>query len=347
MVILLDAMGGDNAPEATIKGAVKASKEISGDIVLIGDENVIKSKLKEYYGKEDIKEVAQNIRIKHCTEQIEMVDTPTVAIKHKKDSSMVVGFRMLNEGEGDVFISAGNSGALLTGATLLVGRIKGMDRPAIAAMLPSDGIKGLLLMDAGANTNCKPINLLQFAQMASIYLKNTFGVENPRIGLLNIGTEETKGNDLCKESYKLLKEKAEEYNINFVGNVEPRDCFQGEVDALICDGFSGNVLLKSVEGIGRFIKKSLTDSLKKNIFTKLAAIPTLPAINSFKAKADYKSYGGAPFLGVKKPVIKAHGSSDELVFYYTIKQAEEFVKGNSVNKMIEAVESQRKQEITE
>ena len=347
MIILLDAMGGDNAPDATIKGAVRASKEIDGEIVLIGNERIIKSKLKEFYGKENINEVASNVKIRHCEEQIEMEDTPTVAIKHKKDSSMVVGFKMLNDGEGDVFISAGNSGALLTGATLLVGRIRGMDRPAIAAMLPSDGIKGLLLIDAGANTNCKPLNLLQFAQMASIYLKNTFGIEKPRIGLLNIGTEETKGNDLCKESYQLLKEKSEEYNINFVGNVEPRDCFLGEVDALVCDGFTGNVLLKSVEGIGRFVKKSLMDSLMKNVLTTIAAVPSLPAINTFKKKADYKSYGGAPFLGVKKPVIKAHGSSDDLVFYYTIKQAEDFVKGNSVNKMIEEVEKQREKESNE
>ena len=344
MIILLDAMGGDNAPDATIKGAIRASKELNGEIILIGNENIIKSKLKQFYGKDDIKDIASNVKIKNATEQIDMEDTPTIAIKHKKDSSMVVGFKMLNNGEGDVFISAGNSGALLTGATLLVGRIKGMDRPAIAAMLPSDGIKGLLLIDAGANTNCKPLNLLQFAQMASIYLKNTFGIEKPRIGLLNIGTEETKGNDLCKESYKLLKEKSEEYNINFVGNVEPRDCFLGEVDALVCDGFTGNILLKSVEGIGRFVKKSLTDSLKKNILTSIAAVPSLPAINSFKQKADYKSYGGAPFLGVKKPVIKAHGSSDDLVFYYTLKQAEEFVKGNSVNKMIEEVEKLKNSE---
>ena len=207
------------------------------------------------------------------------------------------------------------------------------------------GIKGLLLIDAGANTNCKPLNLLQFAQMASIYLKNTFGIEKPRIGLLNIGTEETKGNDLCKEAYQLLKEKSDEYNINFVGNVEPRDCFLGEVDALVCDGFTGNVLLKSVEGIGRFVKKTLMESLMKNVLTTIAAVPSLPAINSFKKKADYKSYGGAPFLGVKKPVIKAHGSSDELVFYYTIKQAEEFVKGNSVNKMIQEVEKQRENQL--
>lgn len=333
MIILLDAMGGDNAPDATIRGAVLAAKEISSQIVLIGDEKVIREKTREFYGKDNISDVSKNIVVKHASEQILMEDTPTIAIKHKKDSSMVVGFNMLKAEEGDVFVSAGNSGALLTGATLLVGRIKGVDRPAIAAMLPADGTKGLLLMDAGANTNCKPINLLQFAQMSTIYLRNTFGIERPKIGLLNIGTEETKGNDLTKESYKLLKEKAEEYDVNFVGNVEPRDCFLGEIDSLICDGFTGNVLLKSVEGIGKFVKKTLTDSLTKNIFRTVCAAPSLPAINEFKRKADYKVYGGAPFLGVKRPVLKAHGSSDDLVFYYTIKQAEEFAKGNSVEKM--------------
>lgn len=333
MIILLDAMGGDNAPDATIRGAVLAGKEISSQIVLIGDEKVIREKTREFYGKDNISDVSKNIVVKHASEQILMEDTPTIAIKHKKDSSMVVGFNMLKAEEGDVFVSAGNSGALLTGATLLVGRIKGVDRPAIAAMLPADGTKGLLLMDAGANTNCKPINLLQFAQMSTIYLRNTFGIERPKIGLLNIGTEETKGNDLTKESYKLLKEKAEEYDVNFVGNVEPRDCFLGEIDSLICDGFTGNVLLKSVEGIGKFVKKTLTDSLTKNIFRTVCAAPSLPAINEFKRKADYKVYGGAPFLGVKRPVLKAHGSSDDLVFYYTIKQAEEFAKGNSVEKM--------------
>ena len=216
MIILLDAMGGDNAPNATIKGAVLAAKEINAKICLIGNKDIINEKVKEFYGKDDISKVASNIYIKHTTDQIEMEDVPTMAIKHKKDSSMVVGFNMLKNDEGDVFISAGNSGALLTGATLLVGRIKGIDRPAIAAMLPSNGIKGLLLMDAGANTNCKPLNLLQFAQMSSIYVHETFEVEKPKIGLLNIGTEETKGNDLTKETYKLLKEKSVEYNINFV-----------------------------------------------------------------------------------------------------------------------------------
>ena len=236
MVILLDAMGGDNAPDATIKGAVKAIDQIKAKLILIGNEDIIKSKIKEFYNK-DISEISDRLEIRNATETIEMEDIPTQAIKRKKDSSMVVGFNMLKTGEGDVFISAGNSGALLTGATLLVGRIKGVDRPALAGILPAYKSR-LVLMDCGSNTNCKPVNLLQFAQMSSIYLKTTLGVENPRVGLLNIGTEETKGNELTKESYKLLKEKSEELGINFIGNVEGRDAFSGSVDIVVTDGFT-------------------------------------------------------------------------------------------------------------
>ena len=209
MKILLDAMGGDNAPDANIKGAVNSINKVKAEVVLIGKEDVIRSKIKEFYGKE-IEEISDRLKIKNATETIEMEDQPTVAIRHKKDSSMVVGFRMLKEGEGEVFISAGNSGALLTGATLIVGRIKGIDRPALAGILPAYKSQ-LLLIDAGSNTNCKPINLLQFAQMSSIYLKNTYGIKSPAIGLLNIGTEETKGNDLVKESYALLKENSDKF----------------------------------------------------------------------------------------------------------------------------------------
>ena len=336
MKILLDAMGGDNAPDATIKGAVKAIDQIEAEVILIGDENIIRSKVKEFYNKE-LEEISDRLSIKHTTEQIEMEDIPTHAIKHKKDSSMVVGFRMLKEGEGDVFISAGNSGALLTGATLLVGRIKGIDRPALGGILPAYHSR-LLLMDAGANTNCKPINLLQFAQMSSIYLRNTFGIERPAIGLLNIGTEETKGNELMKESYKLLKERSEELNINFIGNVEGRDAFSGKVDAIVTDGFTGNIFLKAVEGLGKLVKVSLKENFLKNIFTKIAAIPSLPAIKGLRKSMDYKSYGGALFLGVKKPVVKAHGSSDDELFEFTIKQAETFVKNKAVDKLIEEFE---------
>lgn len=344
MIILLDAMGGDNAPEATIKGAVNAINQVEAEVVLVGNKDVINNKVKEYYGKEDISEISSRLRIHHTTETIEMEDTPTVAIKHKKDSSMVVGFNLLKEGKGDVFISAGNSGALLTGATLLVGRIKGIDRPALAGILPAYKSK-LLLMDCGSNTNCKPINLLQFAQMSSIYLNSTFHIENPAIGLLNIGTEETKGNELVKESYRLLKENAEKLNINFVGNVEGRDAFSGKIDAIITDGFTGNVFLKAVEGLGKLVKKSLSDSLKKNFLSMIASLPALPAIKRFAGMVDYKEYGGALFLGVKKPVVKAHGSSDAKLFEFTIKQAEQFVKNKAVEKLTEAFEKP-KEEVT-
>ena len=337
MRILLDAMGGDNAPDANIKGAVKAINQVKAEVVLIGKEDVIRTKIKEFYGKE-IEEISDRLKIRNATEEIEMEDKPTIAIKKKKDSSMVVGFRMLKEGEGDVFISAGNSGALLTGATLLVGRIKGIDRPALAGILPAYKSQ-LLLIDAGSNTNCKPINLLQFAQMSSIYLHNTYGIERPAIGLLNIGTEETKGNELTRESYQLLKEKSEELNINFVGNVEGRDAFSGKIDAIVTDGFTGNVFLKTTEGLGKFVKRTLNESFKKSIWSKIGAIPSLPAINRLKKSMDYKSYGGALFLGVKKPVVKAHGSSDEILFEFTIKQAEKFVENKAVEKMIEEFEN--------
>ena len=342
MKILLDAMGGDNAPDANIKGAVEAINKVKAEVVLIGKEDVIRSKVKEFYGKE-LEEISDRLKVKNASETIEMEDQPTVAIRHKKDSSMVVGFKMLKEGEGDVFISAGNSGALLTGATLIVGRIKGIDRPALAGILPAYNSQ-LLLIDAGSNTNCKPINLLQFAQMSSIYLKNTYGIKAPAIGLLNIGTEETKGNDLVKESYNLLKENSEKLGINFVGNVEGRDAFSGKIDAIVTDGFTGNVFLKTTEGLGKFVKRTLTESLTHNLLSKILAIPALPSIKKFSKTMDYKSYGGALFLGVKKPVVKAHGSSDELLFQYTIIQAEKFVENKAVDKMIEEFEKQRNEE---
>ena len=342
MKILVDAMGGDNAPDAVIKGVAGAINEIKAEIILIGQEAVINTRAKELLGK-SLAEISDRISVYNAKEIIEMEDIPTQAIKQKKDSSMVVGFNLLKEGKGDVFISAGNSGALLTGATLLVGRIKGIDRPALAGILPAYHGR-LVLMDCGANTNCKPLNLLQFAQMASIYMHNTLGIEKPKIGLVNIGTEETKGNDLVKHSYQLLKKYSEELNINFIGNVEGREAFLGEVDVVIADGFTGNVFLKSVEGLGKFVKKSLSESLKSNILTKIAAIPSLPAMKKFAKTMDYKEYGGALFLGVQKPVVKAHGSSDEKLFKYTIKQAEQFVEHKAVDDLIEVYESELNKE---
>ena len=339
MRILLDAMGGDNAPDAVIRGVVKAINEIESDVVLIGKEEILKSRIKELYGKDDIKEISEKLSIYNATDTIEMEDIPTVAIKKKKDSSMVVGFNLLKEEKGDVFVSAGNSGALLTGATLLVGRIRGIDRPVLAPMLPSYK-KSVMLADAGANTNCKPINLIQFAQMATIYLKNTYNIKDPKIGLLNIGTEETKGNELVRNSYQLLKKYSKDLNINFIGNIEGRDAFLGNIDVVIADGFTGNVFLKSVEGIGKFVKKSLKESLLHNIWSKLGSLPALPAIKRFSKTVDYKEYGGALFLGVQKPVVKAHGSSDEKLFKFTIKQAEQFVKNKAVDQLTEIYESE-------
>ena len=199
-------------------------------------------------------------------------------------------------------------------------------------------------MDCGANTNCKPINLLQFAQMSSIYMHNTVGIDKPKIGLLNIGTEETKGNDLVKNSYQLLKKYSKDLNINFIGNIEGREAFLGGVDVVIADGFTGNVFLKAVEGLGKFVKKSLKESMSQNILSKLAAIPSLPAIKRFSKTMDYKEYGGALFLGVQKPVVKAHGSSDEKLFKYTIKQAEQFVKNKAVDQLAEVYQSELNKE---
>ena len=301
MKILLDAMGGDNAPDANIKGAVKAIDQINAEVILIGKEEVIRNKIKEFYGK-TIEEISPRLKIQDATETIEMEDIPTVAIKRKKDSSMVVGFKMLKQDEGDVFISAGNSGALLTGATLLVGRIKGIDRPALAGILPAYKSRLVLI----------------------------------------IGTEETKGNELVRETYKLLKEKSEELNINFIGNVEGRDAFSGNVDAIVTDGFTGNVFLKTAEGLGKLVKVTLKESLTKNLLSKILACPSLPAINRFAKTVDYKSYGGALFLGVKKPVVKAHGSSDEKLFEFTIKQAEKFVENKTVENLITEFEKNNK-----
>ena len=344
MKILFDVMGGDNAPDANIKAAVTVINDIDSELVLIGKEEIIKERIKALYNKDDISQISDRLKIVNADEEITMEDIPTKAIKTKKNSSMVIGFNMLKNDEGDVFISAGNSGALLAGATLLVGRIKGIDRPGLAGMLPAFESR-FLLMDAGANTNCKPINILQFAQMASIYLKNTYNIAKPKIGLLNNGTEETKGNDLMKESYKLLKENAEQMGFEFYGNIEGREAFSGEVDAVVTDGFTGNIFLKTTEGVGKMVKRNLNKEAKKNIISKIAVLSALPMLKRFAKSMDYKEYGGAPFLGVKKPVVKAHGSSDEKLFVYTIKQAEKFAKDKTVDNIVKEYEKLQKQTV--
>lgn len=331
MKILLDVMGGDYAPDEMIKGAVEAADGLESEkIILIGNEKTIKEKVKEIYGKEDISDVNHKLVIKNATEVITNEESPTEAIKHKKDASMVVGFQMLKDGEGDVLVSAGSTGAFMAGGLLKVGRIKGIDRPALCPMLPTYDGKGFMLIDSGANTNCRPINLLQFAEMGSIYMKQVFGRENPKIGLLNIGAEEGKGNDLLKESYVRLQEDSK---VDFYGNIEGRYIFDGDVDVVVTDGLTGNVALKTIEGMGATVNKMLKEELLRNPWTKFLSLLLKPALKSFKKRMDYSEYGGALLLGINKPMVKCHGSAKAKLVKITLKQAEDFAK----NKVVETI----------
>ncbi len=331
MKILLDVMGGDYAPDEMIKGAVEAADGLESEkIILIGNEKTIKEKVKEIYGKDDISDVNHKLVIKNATEVITNEESPTEAIKHKKDASMVVGFQMLKDGEGDVLVSAGSTGAFMAGGLLKVGRIKGIDRPALCPMLPTYDGKGFMLIDSGANTNCRPINLLQFAEMGSIYMKQVFGRENPKIGLLNIGAEEGKGNDLLKESYVRLQEDSK---VDFYGNIEGRYIFDGDVDVVVTDGLTGNVALKTIEGMGATVNKMLKEELLRNPWTKFLSLLLKPALKSFKKRMDYSEYGGALLLGINKPMVKCHGSAKAKLVKITLKQAEDFAK----NKVVETI----------
>ena len=331
MKILLDVMGGDYAPDEMIKGAVEAADGLESEkIILIGNEKTIKEKVKEIYGKEDVSDVNHKLVIKNATEVITNEESPTEAIKHKKDASMVVGFQMLKDGEGDVLVSAGSTGAFMAGGLLKVGRIKGIDRPALCPMLPTYDGKGFMLIDSGANTNCRPTNLLQFAEMGSIYMKQVFGRENPKIGLLNIGAEEGKGNDLLKESYVRLQEDSK---VDFYGNIEGRYIFDGDVDVVVTDGLTGNVTLKTIEGMGATVNKMLKEELFKNPWTKFLSLLLKPALKSFKKRMDYSEYGGALLLGINKPMVKCHGSAKAKLVKITLKQAEDFAK----NKVVETI----------
>lgn len=327
MKILIDAMGGDNSPDEIIKGCVQTVDQLESEIILIGDESKINEKVKDFYGKDSIAEVNPKLTVKNASEVISNHESPTEAIRSKKDSSMVVGFKMLKDGEGDVFISAGSTGAFMAGGLLLVGRIKGIDRPALCPILPSHSGKGFMLIDSGANTNCRPNNLLQFAQMGSVYMKNVKHVENPVVGLLNIGAEEGKGNDLMKETYIKLDENE---SINFYGNVEGRYMFDDDVDVVVTDGFTGNVALKTIEGMGLMITKLLKEELTKSWWSSFLTLLLKPYLKKFKKRMDYSEYGGALLLGIKKPMVKCHGSANAKIVKFTLHQAEEFAKNNVV-----------------
>lgn len=321
MKLAIDVMGGELAPQAPIEGALSALKEFPDlEITLVGNEQEIR----KYVQNEE------RITIVHTEEKIEDTDSPTTAVRRKKNSSMVLAIKEVKEGRSDACISAGNTGALMTAGLLLIGRIKGIDRPALSPTLPTIEGSGFLIIDAGANMDAKPEHLLQYALMGSIYTKNVWKLENPRVGLVNVGTEEGKGNELTKDAYPLLKEA----NINFIGNVEARDLMFGIVDVLVCDGFAGNLVLKTTEGTAKaftsVLKKELTSSLKN----KLAAGLLKSSFNSIKTRMDYSEYGGAALFGLKAPVIKSHGSSTSRAFYHTIVQAKHMVENNIIQ-MIE------------
>lgn len=315
MKIILDAMGGDFAPEVPCAAAVKAAGEPGIEIVLVGRENDIKKELSKYeYDK-------TKISVVHAEQVITNHEEPAKAVRHKKDASVVVAAQMLKNGEADAMLSCGNTGALLSAGLLIVGRIKGVHRPALATVLPSE--KGpVLLLDAGANTNCKPENLVQFAVMGNNYMRDVMRVESPRVGLVSNGAEEGKGDALTKESYPLLSQQ----KFNFIGNIEGRDIMEGNADVIVCDGFVGNIILKTVEGMGAVMGRAVKELFTKNLVTKLGAMFVMGGVKEFKKRMDYREYGGAPLLGVKAPVIKGHGSSDVKAVISAIEQAKRFVE---------------------
>lgn len=315
MKIIVDAMGGDNAPAEIVRGCIDAVNEYNINALIVGNEELIKQELSKYKYPEG------SIEILDARDVITNEDDPAIAIRRKKESSLVVGLKALNEGLGDGFISAGSTGALLAGGTFIVKRIVGIERAALTTVYPT--VKGVsLLVDAGANVDCKPEYLKQFGLMGSIYMENVMGKKFPKVGLVNIGTEEGKGNQLAKEAYDLLKSE----NINFIGNVEGRTLPLGEADIIVADGFVGNVVLKLTEGMAISIFSLLKEALMSNTKSKLGAMLLKPQLKELKKTMDYREYGGAPLLGTNKPIVKAHGSSDAYAFKNGIRQLIGFIE---------------------
>ncbi len=328
MKIIVDAFGGDNAPLEVIKGSRMAVDELGYEIVLVGNEKIIKDEAE----KNNIS--LSGITIVHAPDVISMDDEPMDVMKSKSNSSMSKGLQLLALGEGDAFVSAGNSGALAVGATLKVKRIKGIKRCAFAPVIPKD--KGFfMLIDSGANVECRPEMLRQFAVMGYIYMKNVMVVENPRVGLANVGTEKTKGDELRYETFNLLQETK---NINFIGNIEARDIPGDIADVVVADGFTGNIILKLYEGMAKSVFGKIKDIFKKNFKGKLAASLIMPELKELKKSMDYSEHGGAPLMGISKPVFKAHGSSDAKTFKSAIRLAGEYVKRNVVGLISKSLE---------
>ena len=333
MKIIVDAMGGDKAPDEIIKGAIRAANELNIEVILTGrGEDILRAI--ECLG---LTALPKNIVISNAAEVISMEDDPIDGMRGKKDSSMSVGLTMLHDGLGDAFVSAGSTGALLSGATLIVKRIRGIRRAALAPIIPSKS-GGFILLDCGANAECTPEYLLQFAYMGSYYSESVLGVSKPRVGLLNNGTEKTKGTGLQIEAYELLEAAAADNAINFVGNVEGKEALLGGCDVLIADGFSGNIMLKSVEGASLFIMSELKGALTSGFFSKLAALMMKNKLKGLKAKMDPDKVGGTALLGIAKPVVKAHGSSGEEAIFNAIRQAKNIVESAISEKLQKNIE---------
>ena len=318
MKIILDAMGGDNAPQAPVLGAVAAAN-CGIKTTLVGRGEEILAVLKNA----GIADLPDGIEIANADDVVDMHDDPASIIHKRKNSSMVIGLKMLADGQGDAFVSAGSTGALLTGATLIVKRVKGIRRAAMGPAMPNKLGGKTVMLDCGANAECTPEFLLQFGLMGSLHAKKAYGIENPKVGLLNIGTEDSKGTAMHKEAYALLKDAGEKGLLNFVGNVEARDVPLGAVDVVVCDGFSGNVLLKTIEGTAMFMGSLMKHKIfKRNIFSKIGYLLCKKGVDEVMGLLDYRTIGGTEFLGIRKPVIKAHGASDSLAFFNALRQAQ-------------------------
>ena len=333
MKIIIDAMGGDNAPREIIKGALRAKHELGIDLILVGQEEAIRACLP----------AGEDVEIVDAREIITMEDDPSTATRRKKDSSMAVSLRLLKEGAGDAVVSAGSTGALLTGATLTVKRIHGIRRAALAPVLPA-GEHGVMLIDCGANVECTAEYLLQFAFMGSFYAQKLMGVPEPRVGLLNVGSEDTKGGELQHQSFDLLQQAGRQKRICFVGNIEGTDVFSGNVDVVVTDGFTGNVLLKSAEGIIKFMMHSLKDVFYRSTVNKLAAAVLKKDLAAMKKSMDVNEVGGTALVGISKPVVKAHGSSNEASFFAAIRQAKQFAESGIIDDIIANIDNMRLRE---
>lgn len=336
MKIILDAMGGDNAPQSNVQGALSAVKELGVEIILVGRGEDILAALKQ----DGISDLPAGVQIAHASEVIEICDDPATAFRRKKDSSLTVGLELLKNGDGDAFVSAGSTGALLSAATLLVKRIRGVRRAAMAPVVPTGG-GGAILIDCGATAECTPEYLLQFAFMGSYYAQKVLGRTEPKVGLLNIGTEPSKGASLQQQAHALLTEAGQAGRIRFTGNVEAREAVFGEVDVIVSDGYSGNIFLKTMEGTGGFMTKQLKAMFKKNLTAKLAAVLVAGGLKDFKKLIDAGEVGGTPLLGISKPVIKAHGSSDGYAIKNAIRQAADFAASGLIADITENIEYMR------